>query len=148
MLSTMHTSITTSRIIHRVLSVMATMLNASVEPMPVMVTTQMITPMAAQAMVTGSSRAPRHSRPARFFRRHAHRTVGGEPAGDDDGNDAEEAGIDRRFAQQQRADDDDEREQQQPARLQHRAHLRDVLLVDAFQALFLASRSIAMISAA
>lgn len=52
MLSTMHTSITTSRIIHRVLSVMATMLNASVEPMPVMVTTQMITPMAAQAMVT------------------------------------------------------------------------------------------------
>ncbi len=46
---------------------MATMLNASVEPMPVMVTTQMITPMAAQAMVTGSSRAPRHSKPARFF---------------------------------------------------------------------------------
>ncbi|MNT51193.1 hypothetical protein D3C72_1881490 [compost metagenome] len=51
-LSTIHTSITTSRIIHRVLLVIATILNASVEPIPVMVTTQMITPMAAQATVT------------------------------------------------------------------------------------------------
>lgn len=51
-LNTIHTSITTNKIIHSVLSVIETILKANVAPIPVIVTTQIITPIAAQATVT------------------------------------------------------------------------------------------------